>query len=70
MEEQNVELNISDLQNIRTIIDIASKRGAFGANEMSAVGTTFDRLNKFLTSVAAQQSTDGATQPTQQPANG
>jgi hypothetical protein len=66
MEEQPVELSIADLQNIRTIIDLASKRGAFGANEMSAVGTTYDRLNKFLNGIAAQQSSsdNAAQQPT------
>jgi hypothetical protein len=66
MEEQPVELSIADLQNIRTIIDIASKRGAFGANEMSSVGTTYDRLNKFLNGIAAQQSSSDtdAQQPT------
>jgi hypothetical protein len=66
MEEQPVELSIADLQNIRTIIDLASKRGAFGANEMSAVGTTYDRLNKFLNGIAAQQSSSDtdAQQPT------
>ena len=46
------ELNISDLQNIRAIIDTATRRGAFGAAEMSAVGGVFDRLNTFLNAVA------------------
>jgi len=46
------ELTISDLQNIRTIIDVASRRGAFGGAEMSGVGVTFDRLNTFLNAVA------------------
>ena len=46
------ELNISDLQNIRAIIDTATRRGAFGAAEMSAVGGVFDRLNTFLSAVA------------------
>ena len=29
-----VELTLIDLQNIRSIIDVASRRGAFGAAEM------------------------------------
>ena len=53
------ELNIADLQNIRAIIDTASRRGAFGAGEMSAVGSVFDRLNTFLNAVTpAQASAD------------
>ena len=46
------ELTISDLQNIRNLIDVAVRRGAFGAQETSAVGSVFDRLNTFLNAVA------------------
>ena len=49
------ELTISDLQNIRSIIEVASKRGAFGAGEMSAIGSVFDKLSTFLAAVAPQQ---------------
>ena len=49
------ELNITDLQNIRAIIDTAVRRGAFGASEATAVGSVFDRLNTFLNAVAAAQ---------------
>ena len=52
------ELNINDLQNIRAIIDTASRRGAFGANELSSVGSVFDRLNTFLNAVAPAPSAD------------
>jgi hypothetical protein len=45
------ELTITDLVNLRSIIDIAVRRGAFGASEASAVGTAFDRLNTFLNAV-------------------
>jgi hypothetical protein len=55
------ELTITDLTNIRSIIDFAVRRGAFGAAEISGVGTTFDKLNAFLNAVAAKPE-DGATQ--------
>lgn len=45
------ELNIVDLQNIRAIIDTATRRGAFSAQEMSSVGGVFDRLNSFINAV-------------------
>lgn len=57
------ELNITDLQNIRAIIDTAVRRGAFGASEATAVGNVFDRLNTFLNAVAAAQ--PSADQPAQ-----
>lgn len=46
------ELSINDLKNLRTIVDMAVRRGAFGAAEVSAVGATFDRINAFLNAVA------------------
>jgi hypothetical protein len=49
------ELSIADLQNLRTIVETASRRGAFAAAEMSAVGAVFDRLNNFLTAVLPKQ---------------
>ena len=49
------ELTIVDLQNIRSIIDVAAKRGAFGAGEMAAIGGVYNKLEAFLNAVAPQQ---------------
>jgi len=49
------ELTITDLQNIRAVIDVSAKRGAFSANEMEAVGATYNKLAKFLEAVAPKQ---------------
>lgn len=56
------ELSITDLQNLRSIVDVAVRRGAFAANEMSAVGATFDRVNAFLNAVAPQKTEETATE--------
>jgi len=54
-------LSINDLANIKNIIDVASQRGAFRANEMVVVGTTYDRLLAFLKSVLpAAETTEDA----------
>jgi hypothetical protein len=45
------ELSINDLQNLRGIINVAVKRGAFEAAELTAVGSVYDRLNAFLNAV-------------------
>jgi len=57
-----VELTLIDLQNIRSIIDVASRRGAFGAAEMTGVGTVFDKLNAFLEAVTPNADTGENTQ--------
>ena len=40
---------------IMNIIDLASQRGAFKANEMAAVGTTYNKLDGFLKIVEKSQ---------------
>ena len=52
--QQNNDLNINDLNAMKTIIDIASSRGAFKPNEMVAVGQTYTKLSTFLDTVAKQ----------------
>ena len=54
-EVQAPELTINDLANLRAIIDMSVRRGAFSAAEASGVGAAFDRLNTFLTAVAPQK---------------
>ena len=49
------ELTVQDLTVIRSIIDVASQRGAFKANEMAAVGTTYNKLDGFLKIVEKSQ---------------
>ena len=51
---QAPELTIADLQNLRSIVEVSARRGAFQAGEMEAVGATFNKLNKFLEVVAPQ----------------
>jgi glutamine amidotransferase PdxT len=56
--DQGPQLTIADLQNLRGIIDVAVRRGAFGAQEASSVGAVFDRLNSFLNAVAPAPTAD------------
>ena len=53
-EKQAPELTITDLQNVRSIIDIAATRGAFKASEMKQVGELYEKLGLFIESVQAQ----------------
>lgn len=56
------ELTVVDLQNIRSVIDVAARRGAFGAAEMAAVGGVYDKLNAFLNAVAPAETQESAEQ--------
>lgn len=53
--QQGPELNLNDLAAIRSILDVASSRGAFKAGEMEAVGKVYNKLSVFLDSVAGKK---------------
>lgn len=63
-QKQAPELTITDLQNVRAVIDIAATRGAFKAAEMAAVGNVFNKLDTFLNAVVPAQAapTEAASQ--------
>jgi hypothetical protein len=56
------ELSVKDLVNIRAIVDAAVRRGAFGAEELSAVGAAFDKLNVFLNAVQSANAAEDSTE--------
>lgn len=47
---QDNDLNLSDLNAMKMIIDVASTRGAFKPTEMVLVGQTYNKLVNFLNS--------------------
>ena len=54
-EQQAPDLTVTDLQALKSIIDVASQRGAFKPNEMVTVGQTYNKLDAFLGAVTANQ---------------
>lgn len=53
-EQAAPDLNINDLATLKSIIEVATQRGAFKANELEAVGKTFNKLSTFLDSVTKE----------------
>ena len=49
------DLNISDLLAVKSIIEIASQRGAFKANELEGVGKIYNKLSNFLEAVTKKE---------------
>ena len=54
-QEQAPDLTVADLTAMKSIIDVASQRGAFRPAEMTAVGQTYTKLEAFLNAVNKQQ---------------
>ena len=53
--QEQPQVTVNDLVNVYAIIDLASKRGAFQASELTAVGTVANRVKAFVDYVQAQQ---------------
>ena len=47
------QITIDDLVTIKNLIDVACSRGSFRADEMTSVGTVYDKLTGFLNTVIA-----------------
>lgn len=64
-EETNPDLSLQDLVALKSIVDVASSRGAFKPNEMVAVGTIYAKLEKFLEAAQKQSQAAQAQAPMQ-----
>lgn len=62
----SAELTVQDLSALRQIIDVATQRGAFKANELAVVGNTYNKLEQFLNAVQAAQARSAPEQQTDQ----
>lgn len=51
---ESIQLTLTDLSAMKSIIDIASQRGTFKPNEMMIVGQTYNKLTAFLESAKQQ----------------
>jgi uncharacterized ubiquitin-like protein YukD len=50
-QQPTADLNVSDLSAIKSIIDVATQRGAFRAPELESVGKIYNKLTNFLESI-------------------
>ena len=66
---ETLQLTIQDLALMRDFISMACERGAYKANEMSAVGQTYDKLATFLNAAIAQAEAQAAETQQQGEAN-
>ena len=64
-EEQQASLSLEELNALLQIVDLAVSRGAFRGAEASQVGAVFDRLNNFLSVVAANQQAEAEAASTE-----
>jgi hypothetical protein len=61
-ETPKSSISLGDLQSFVNLIDICSKRGAFGGEELSSVGALRDKLKTFLNDHTPSEPTEQATE--------
>jgi len=61
-------IGLQDLQLLAQIVDLATQRGAFRGNELTQVGSVFDKLTSFLNHVAAEQQAKAEAEGEEAPA--
>lgn len=66
----NANLTINDLTTITNIIDLATQRGAFRANELVTVGNVYEKVQNFLNQVQAATKAAEETAAKEQTAKG
>jgi len=54
MENNDTQLTINDIAMTRDLIDLAFKRGAFGAIEAKPIGALFEKIDQFVRAALAQ----------------
>lgn len=54
-QPQGSDLNLTDLAALKSIIEVATQRGAFKAAELESVGKVFNKLSNFLDSVSKKE---------------
>lgn len=53
-------INLTDLQNILVVFDLASNRGAFRGNELEPVGQLYNKISRFVqAAMPPQPAADG-----------
>ena len=65
---ENASLTLADMASLKNLIEAATARGAFRANEMSTVGSIYDKLDAFLTVTQAQLAQQAEAQTPHDPA--
>lgn len=63
-----MNLNINDLATMANVIDLATQRGAFRANELKPVGELYEKINAFVKAAQEQAKKDEEAANTAAPA--
>jgi len=61
-KEEAVQLTLGDIATVKTIIEIATTKGAFEAKDLAVVGITYDRITKWLLANQPKTEAEGTSE--------
>lgn len=59
-------INLTDLQNVLVVFDLASNRGAFKGNELEPIGQLYNKIQRFLQAAQPKPAEQPAPEPVTQ----
>lgn len=66
-EQVEQGLSVDDLMNALRVINTATERGCFKANELSFVGQVYDKFSTFVRAAQAEQQAVNESNETEEP---
>ena len=66
-EQVEQGLSVDDLMNALRVINTATERGCFKANELSFVGQVYDKFSTFVRAAQAEQQAVNESNQTEEP---
>jgi hypothetical protein len=58
-----MELNQGDIQNLMVVIDLATQRGVFKAQDLVAIGQLYEKLSSISKNLTEQNNKVGSNSP-------
>lgn len=57
-KDAEMKISVADIALLKQIVEVASQRGAFKANELTAIGDVYDRVSAWLETQIPAEDTD------------
>lgn len=59
---QQPQITLADIATLKQIVEVATNRGAFRAEELSQIGAVYDRVSAWVEAMTQQEATEDTEQ--------
>ena len=61
-DTEQPQITIADIATLKQIVEVATSRGAFRAEELSQIGAVYDRVSAWVEAMTQQEATEDTEQ--------